>query len=151
MLWRREKRSYSTPYLHAKEALGEGRGLFCNFNDPASIAEKVTEIIENKPLRRSLEHKAYRYSRKFTWPIVAKKYLALFDELTKLSQEKWLIQLPTLKIDYLKSFTDDTGLFQHAKFCIPRRNEGYTTDDNARALIACIRYYRLKKTLKQNL
>ena len=37
----------STPYLHAKEALGEGRGVFCDFNDSASIAERVTEIIEN--------------------------------------------------------------------------------------------------------
>ena len=79
----------STPYLHAKEALGEGRGVFCNFNDPCSIAERVTEIIENKSLRRSLEYKAYKYSRKFTWPLVAKKYLALFDELTKQSQEEW--------------------------------------------------------------
>ncbi len=79
----------STPYLHAKEALGEGRGVFCKFNDSSSIAEKVTEIIENKPLRKSLEHKAYQYSRKFTWPSVAKKYLALFDDLTRQSQEEW--------------------------------------------------------------
>ena len=78
----------STPYLHAKEALGDGRGLFCKFNDSDSIAEKVTEIIENKSLRRSLEHKAYSYSRKFTWPLVAKKYLALFDELTEQSLEE---------------------------------------------------------------
>ena len=54
------------------------------------------------------------------------------------------IQLPPLKIDYLRSFTDDTGVFQHAKYGVPRRSEGYTTDDNARALIACIRYHRLK-------
>jgi glycosyltransferase involved in cell wall biosynthesis len=79
----------STPYLHAKEALGEGRGLFCNFNDSASIAEKVSEIIENKSLRKTLEHRAYRYSRKFTWPAVAKKYVALFDELTNQSREEW--------------------------------------------------------------
>ena len=75
----------STPYFHAKEALSEGRGMLCNFNDSASIAEKVTEIIENKSLRRSLEQNAYRYSRKFTWPLVAKKYLNLFEELTKQS------------------------------------------------------------------
>jgi hypothetical protein len=55
------------------------------------------------------------------------------------------IRLPPLKIDYLKSFTDDTGIFQHAKFCIPKRSEGYTTDDNARALIACTKYHKLKK------
>jgi glycosyltransferase involved in cell wall biosynthesis len=79
----------STPYLHAKEALGEGRGVFCRFNDSTSIAEKVTEIIENTSLRKSLESKAYLYSRKFTWPLVAKKYLALFDELTQQSEEEW--------------------------------------------------------------
>jgi hypothetical protein len=56
-----------------------------------------------------------------------------------------LIQLPRIKMDYLRTLTDDTGVFQHAKLCIPKRNEGYTTDDNARALIACTRYYRLKK------
>lgn len=75
----------STPYLHAKEALGEGRGVFCEFNDSASIADKTLEIIENKPLRHSLERKAYAYSRRFTWPLVAKKYLALFDDLTRQS------------------------------------------------------------------
>ncbi len=79
----------STPYLHAKEALGEGRGVFCRFHDSASIAEKVTEIIENKRLRTSLERKAYAYSRKFTWPLIAKKYLKLFDELTRQSMEEW--------------------------------------------------------------
>jgi hypothetical protein len=51
--------------------------------------------------------------------------------------------LPPIKLDYLKAFTDDTGLFQHAKYCIPKRSEGYTTDDNARALIAAVRYHRL--------
>jgi glycosyltransferase involved in cell wall biosynthesis len=79
----------STPYLHAKEALGEGRGVFCKFNDSASIAEKVTALIENKPFRESLGLKAYLYSRRFTWHLVAKKYLALFDELTKQPAEEW--------------------------------------------------------------
>lgn len=78
----------STPYLHAIEALDQGRGLLCNFNDSASIAQKVIEIIENKSLRRSLEQNAYNYSRKFTWSLVAKKYFALFDELTKQSTKK---------------------------------------------------------------
>ncbi|MCW3982755.1 MAG: hypothetical protein NWE96_02025 [Candidatus Bathyarchaeota archaeon] len=36
-------------------------------------------------------------------------------------------------------------MFQHAKLCIPKRGEGYTTDDNARALIAVVRYHRLKR------
>jgi len=53
------------------------------------------------------------------------------------------MRLPPLRIEYLKALTDDTGIFQHAKYCIPKRNEGYTTDDNARALIACVNYFKL--------
>jgi hypothetical protein len=34
--------------------------------------------------------------------------------------------------------TDDTGMLQHAIFSVPNTQEGYTTDDNARALIVSI-------------
>jgi glycosyltransferase involved in cell wall biosynthesis len=73
----------STPYLHAKEALGEGRGVFCDFQDAESIAEKTLKIIQNKHFKEQLEQNSYLYSRSFTWPLVAEKYLALYDELTK--------------------------------------------------------------------
>jgi hypothetical protein len=33
------------------------------------------------------------------------------------------------------NMTDDTGILQHAIFSLPNSSEGYTTDDNARALI----------------
>ena len=35
--------------------------------------------------------------------------------------------------------TDDTGILQHAIFSLPNCLEGYTTDDNARALIVAVR------------
>jgi hypothetical protein len=43
----------------------------------------------------------------------------------------------TDKIDtrFLFRMTDDTGLFQHSVLGIPNPKEGYTSDDNARALI----------------
>ena len=50
-----------------------------------------------------------------------------------------LLQLPPIKLDYLASITDETGIAQHTKFATPNRREGYTTDDNARALIVCTR------------
>jgi hypothetical protein len=37
--------------------------------------------------------------------------------------------------------TDDTGMFQHARFSIPDPDKGYTTDDNARALIMAVMLY----------
>lgn len=49
----------------------------------------------------------------------------------------------TEKIDtrYLFRLTDDTGMLQHAVFGIPDPSEGYTTDDNARALILASMLY----------
>jgi len=37
--------------------------------------------------------------------------------------------------------TDDTGMFQHARFSVPDPAEGYTTDDNARALLMAVMLY----------
>lgn len=58
------------------------------------------------------------------------------------------MRLPPLKTDFLKRMTDDTGILQHAKFCVPNRKEGYATDDNARALVVCSMYYGLKREAK---
>ncbi len=59
------------------------------------------------------------------------------------------MDIPSIKLNHLKTLTDCTGVMQHAKYATPRRNEGYTTDDNARALIACVKHHQLfgdKKT-----
>jgi hypothetical protein len=52
------------------------------------------------------------------------------------------LKLPPVKLDFIISLTDDTGLLQHAKFGTPRREDGYTTDDNTRALIALTKYFQ---------
>jgi len=47
---------------------------------------------------------------------------------------------------YVFRLTDDTGMFQHSKFGVPNPAYGYTTDDNARALIMSVLLYeRYKK------
>jgi hypothetical protein len=51
-----------------------------------------------------------------------------------------------LKDDHIFMLTDDTGILQHSKFGVPDPTHGYTTDDNARALImAILLYERYKK------
>lgn len=41
-------------------------------------------------------------------------------------------------IDYLYTLTDDVGIFQHSIYGVPDPHKGYTTDDNARALILAV-------------
>ena len=46
-----------------------------------------------------------------------------------------------IALNHLDRMTDSTGLIQHAIYGIPRRESGYTTDDNARALRLCTRLW----------
>jgi hypothetical protein len=45
------------------------------------------------------------------------------------------------QMGHLDRMTDCTGLIQHAIYCVPRRESGYTIDDNARALRLCVRLW----------
>jgi glycosyltransferase involved in cell wall biosynthesis len=54
----------STPYWHAKELLAEGRGVIVPFDDPNSIANAVSNLLENDAERHAMRKRAYLYSRR---------------------------------------------------------------------------------------
>jgi glycosyltransferase involved in cell wall biosynthesis len=71
----------ATPYLHAKEALADGRGFLCKFKDPKSIEDNIIKLLNDEELRRSIQRKVYNYSRDFTWKKVAKRYAKLYRSI----------------------------------------------------------------------
>jgi glycosyltransferase involved in cell wall biosynthesis len=73
----------ATPYLHAKEALAEGRGLLCKFKDSRSIADGISKLLSNAELRSMIQKKVYSYSRGFTWNVVARRYAELYRRMLK--------------------------------------------------------------------
>ena len=72
----------STPYYHAQEVLANDRGIFCNFEDPASIAVGISKLLDES-LRVEIQNRAYKYSRRFLWKNVAKKYVNLIKSITE--------------------------------------------------------------------
>src|SRR5664279_4178833 len=138
----------STPYWHAQELLDQRRGILVPFNDQDAIAEQTIYLLENEAERHAMRKRAYLYSRNMVWKSVAQDYMRSFQKAR--AQRLWnprLISpnpvktphsLPPIKMDHVSRMTDDTGIFQHAVFAVPNQHEGYTTDDNARALIASI-------------
>jgi uncharacterized protein YyaL (SSP411 family) len=52
-----------------------------------------------------------------------------------------LTDYPPIVLEHLETLTDRTGVIQHAIYSIPNRRTGYTTDDNARALIVALQEY----------
>jgi glycosyltransferase involved in cell wall biosynthesis len=140
----------STPYLHALELLDDERGALVPFDDPQAIAEKTIELLDNSTARHAMRKRAYLYSRNMVWDQVAKQYMASFERVynerlrnpratfSAQNTEKALDRLPAIKLDHLHRMTDQTGIVEHAVFSVPNYPEGYSTDDNARALIVAI-------------
>jgi|YNPMSStandDraft_1061717.scaffolds.fasta_scaffold00488_3 hypothetical protein len=50
---------------------------------------------------------------------------------------------PELSLTHLKRLTDCFGIIQHSKYGIPDKRTGYTTDDNARALLVITKYWNI--------
>jgi glycosyltransferase involved in cell wall biosynthesis len=140
----------STPYWHAKELLAQKRGVIVPFENPKAIAEAVLALLENPSERHAMRKRAYLYSRGTTWAKTARAYMASFQRARferslrpRAARQGDLARapeglLPVLNPSHLLTMTDDTGILQHAIFSVPNTREGYTTDDNARALIVSI-------------
>ncbi|MFC1817125.1 glycosyltransferase family 4 protein, partial [Thermodesulfobacteriota bacterium] len=139
----------STPYWYAAEMLAEGRGRIVPFNNPDAIAQQIIDLLDNDVERNTMRKKAYIFSREAVWKEVSRKYLRVFSEVRQnriqnpRPRHSYIaniriitnFDLPEIKLDHLKAFTDDTGILQHANHTIPDRTHGYSTDDNARALL----------------
>jgi len=140
----------STPYWHAIELLDDGRGALVPFQDPDAIARKAVELLDTPAIRHRMRKRAYNYARVMVWKSAAQGYMASFAQaradrarhprsmFSDGSPEKYFDQLPALKLDHLHRLTDETGMLQHATFTVPNYSEGYTTDDNARALLLAV-------------
>ena len=140
----------STPYWYAAEMLAEDRGRLVPFNDPDAMAAQIIDLLDNDVARHAMRKKAYMFSRDAVWKEVSNRYLQLFNDVQLKRGTKprprhayvahikaiTAFELPEIKLDHLKTLTDDTGILQHANYTIPNRSHGYCTDDNARALLA---------------
>jgi glycosyltransferase involved in cell wall biosynthesis len=71
----------STPYLHAKEALADGRGILIGFRDSGQLAEAVNSILDRRGLKQSLERRAYTYAKDMAWPRAGIRWLALMRDV----------------------------------------------------------------------
>lgn len=134
----------STPYWHARELLGDDRGVLVPPRDSGALASAISALLGDPSRRQALGHRAAELGRSMSWPVVAKRYLESFEKAR--AHERGVRHalsaggilphdLPELNLDHLRRLTDSTGLLQHATFAIPRYSEGYCLDDNARALL----------------
>jgi glycosyltransferase involved in cell wall biosynthesis len=151
----------STPYWHAVELLDDRRGALVPFQNPNAIAQKTIELLDTPAIRHAMRKRAYLLGREMIWKKVAQGYMESFARVRSDRMRtphiqfaarvtpKSLNQIPELNLNQIKRLTDDTGMFQHAIFTIPNHGEGYTTDDNARALIFTVLLAQTTKGLPE--
>jgi glycosyltransferase involved in cell wall biosynthesis len=140
----------STPYWYAHEMLADGRGVLVPFKDPEEMAKQVINLLDNEAERHAMRKRAYLFGRAMIWSEVSRRYMESFErarterrhyvpaDFIAKSLDKYPGELPPLKLDHLDRMTDYTGMFQHALFTAPNYAHGYTTDDNARALLVSV-------------
>lgn len=140
----------STPYWYAQEMLADGRGKLVPFNDPQALADSIIELLDNEVDRHAMRKRAYQFSRQMSWTNVAKQYLDLFDKCKRKRSQSPRPEpstelrsarpghLPRVNFHHLHTLSDSCGIMQHANRCVPWRDHGYCTDDNARSLIAVL-------------
>jgi glycosyltransferase involved in cell wall biosynthesis len=140
----------STPYWYAQEMLADKRGVLVPFRDPSALAEQVMNLLGNEAELHAMRKRAYMFGRAMIWSEVAKRYMESFERarterrhyispgFIAKALDKYPSELPPLQLDHLRAMTDETGILQHALFTVPNYSHGYTTDDNARALLVSI-------------
>ncbi len=146
----------STPYWYAQELLADECGMLVPFNDPAAIAAQVIELLDHEPARQAMRKRAYLRGREMIWPEVARLYTRSFAHAQARHERREGAagvfvtlherprELPLLRLEHLRRLTDDTGIFQHAIYAVPDFSKGYTTDDNARALVLAVHLEELE-------
>jgi len=146
----------STPYWHAEELLADGRGRLVDFGDIDGLARELGDLLKNTDQRETIRKAAHDFGREMVWARVAGQYAQTFDDVRRAFAEResqkvpgvpasMRLSLPEPRLDHLYAMSDDTGMLQHAIFGTPDRHHGYTTDDNARALIVTAMAWSLFK------
>ena len=128
----------STPYWHAVEALANGIGVICPFNDSAAFASAISGLLASDKARADMSMRAYMAAQPSRWSAVAQAYVnrarqdVISQEAPAARSAHPLPAAPSWAA--IQRMTDDCGIFQHGKYRLPDRQHGYCADDNARAL-----------------
>lgn len=78
----------STPYLYAQEMLAGGRGLLAGFRSPASLAERIEEVMDHPEKQEEMEIKTHELGKTMYWSHVASHYLQVFQNELSSGKER---------------------------------------------------------------
>lgn len=125
----------STPFVHARELLADEVGILVPAVDSGAIAESALLLLEAPDERRALQQRAYARGRRTTWPVVAREFGALLDDVVTAPVSPAMSGRGAPSLSGVWSMSDGVGILQHGRGPVSDRDHGYCTDDNARAFM----------------
>lgn len=144
------KACIATEYVYAKEMLAHDKGVIVPFRDSFAIADAIVNLFEDPEKKLHLETRVSGVSKEMSWPKIADKHLALYkksrDDEAEIKQNAAEFINSPINITHLMNLTNSNGVIQHSKSIYPDLNFGYSTCDNARALIVATHLYNLHKS-----
>jgi len=129
----------ATSTEYSKYLVRKDFGVLVKCRNSHAIANAILELLRDEKRLKSMCKQAYEATRYMTWSNVAGQYFRLYAKIANIKSEEK--KLPEVKLDHLRRLTDSFGIIHHARYSKPEKRFGYSMDDNARALIAVIKYY----------
>lgn len=123
----------ATNTLYSKYIIDGTNGSLVPIKSATAVSQAVLMLLDDNKLRWDMSVAAYKKSRPMAWPNVVQAHFLLYKKFIGFSLDRY--PLPELSLRHMKNLTDNFGIIQFANFTTPDKKSGYSTDDNARALL----------------
>jgi hypothetical protein len=132
----------STPYRYARDVLADGAGLLADFGDDEALAGAIHNLLDG-PTGTRARAAARQASASMAWPTVGAALRSVLlgaisvpaaAPPSRPEPHRVRPMSSPPGVGHLRMLCDDTAIFQHAHFNVPRVEDGYCLDDVARML-----------------
>lgn len=132
----------STPIPHALEVLQNGTGIIIDFENPLQLSQQVNKLLNDEELRNNISLNGLHQMAPTAWENSAIAHVQQFRKILDFNV-KLQYKIPEINLNHIKKMTTSFGIIQFSVINHPDKDSGYTVDDNARALIAMCKHYKI--------
>jgi hypothetical protein len=132
----------STATQHAQELLDHDSGMLYDHTNTEDLSFRLIKMINNPALRKSYSDSILKKAHASSWENSALTHGVLFNKISG-NKKSLEFNYPPIKLDFVKSLTDRTGILHTSIKGEPDLRSGYQLDDNALALFIFCMHYKI--------
>ena len=114
-----------------------------HFQNTPQLAAATIKLLSDPVLLSKMRLNALHKINPTAWENAAIAHVELLQKYILEKKELLKFEIPVISLAHIKRLTTVKGMLQFSAISIPDIESGYTLDDNARALIAVTKYYKI--------